>query len=460
VNTHLDDRWVEIHAQLRRAVPAGTYELWLQALQAREVGDTTLVISAPDSSARWVAERFGRVLQTCAAAVLGPEVEVEVIPASATHAPGQRVRGDSARGPRLGEPPRADELNPKYSFDQFVIGEGNRLAHAAALAVAELPGHAYNPLFVYGPPGVGKTHLLQSIAHYVGEHGGGLSVRYTTIEAFTTGFVSALQSGSIERFKAGYRRADVLLIDDVQFLEDKTRTEEEFFHTFNALYETGSQLVISSDRLPRDMAALEERLCERFESGLVTDILAPDFDTRMTILCKRADHDGLSEIPRVALERIAERVTDNVRALEGALIRVVAYHSLTGRPIEENLVTEVLDRLYPAPRRRARSVEDVQEMTCRAFDVSLDDLVSPSRSAHLVWPRQLAMYLSRELTAATLPAIGRQFGGRNHTTVIHACRRARERLTGDAEASATAQHIKERLEGPLATDALDRLSTS
>ena len=243
-------------------------------------------------------------------------------------------------------------LNPKYTFDQFVIGDGNRLAHAAALAVAELPAQAYNPLFIYGPPGVGKTHLLHAIAHYLHATSPSVTVRCTTVEHFTSDFVNALQSGGIDGFKSFYRHADVLLVDDVQFLESKVRTEEEFFHTFNALYETGSQLVLTSDRLPRDMRALEARLCERFQSGLVADVRPPDFPTRLTILRKRAQHDDVDLADPAALDAIAERVPDNVRALEGALIRVVAYHSLTERPLTPELATEVLDRLYPRPRDR------------------------------------------------------------------------------------------------------------
>jgi len=424
--------------------------MWLDKLEPRELAGRTLVVAAPDSAARWVADRFGRVLQTSAAVVLGADIEVDVTSMSAV-APAGGSAGPDASGP--GAPPA---LNPKYTFEQFVIGAGNRLAHAAALATAELPGHAYNPLFLYGPPGVGKTHLLQSIAHYAGAHGGGLNVRYTTIDAFTTGFVQAIQRRDVESFKSAYRGADVLLIDDVQFLEDKARTEEEFFHTFNALYETGSQLVLTCDRLPRDMAALEERLCERFESGLVSDITAPDLNTRMAILRKRAQHDDL-RVDDSVLSLIAGRVTDNVRALEGALIRVVAFHSLTGRPLDGELVAEVLDRLYPATRVPARSVRDVQDQVCQTFGVSLEDLVSSSRAAQLAWPRQLGMYLARTLTQATLPAIGRQFGGRNHTTVLYACRRAGERLASDSDAHATAQRITASLEAPLATDVPDRL---
>jgi chromosomal replication initiator protein len=472
VQDELERTWPEIQAHLRRAVPDAVYQIWFEPLQPQDLADTTLVLAAPDQAVRWLADRFARVLQTCAAAVLGPDTSVDVVPASQAH--GQRRGGPGAptgggRGWEGGAPggvsgpgrrrghspsptpaPTAPDqaLNPRYTFDQFVIGEGNRLAHAAALAVAEQPGQAYNPLFVYGPPGVGKTHLLHSIAAYVQAHGGGLTTRYTTAEAFTNAFVNALQTGNVDRFKAAHRGVDVLLVDDVQFLADKARTEEEFFHTFNALHDAGRQLVLSCDRLPRDMEALEARLLERFESGLVTDVAAPDFNTRLTILRKRAHHDGLGDVDPRALEVIAERVCDNVRALEGALIRVVAYHSLryADEPISPDLVAHVLDRLYPEtrPARRA-TVSEVQDRICEEFGLTRDDLTSPSRAARVAWPRQLAMYLARELTDATLPAIGREFGGRDHATVLYAWRRAGERLAADRDAYERAQSLARRV---------------
>ncbi len=363
--------------------------------------------------------------------MLGEGTTVAVVPLEAPLHPAARPAPTPAGRPH-------DVFNPKYTFDQFVIGDGNRLAHAAALAVAELPSQAYNPLFLYGPPGLGKTHLLHAIANYVDEYGDGLSVRYTTLESFTSDFVGALKSSSVEAFKRRYRDTDILLIDDVQFLERKAKVEEEFFHTFNALYETGSQLVVTCDRMPRDMDALADRLRERFESGLVADIRPPDLATRMTILRKRVQHDGLRLDDPDAIAPIAERVTTNVRALQGALIRVVAFHSLTGRPIDRSLVTHVLDGLYPdgssAPGGRVNTVAEIQAATCERLGITPEALTSPDRSARVAWARQVAMYLARELTDATLPAIGRAFGGRNHTTVLHACRRASERIATDAEA--------------------------
>jgi chromosomal replication initiator protein len=329
--------------------------------------------------------------------------------------------------------------NPKLTFDQFVIGDSNRLAHAAALAVAEMPAQAYNPLFICGPPGVGKTHLLRSIATLLASHSPEMILRVSTGEAFTNEFVSALGDGGLETFKSRFRHVDVLLIDDVQFLERKTKTEEEFFHTFNWLHEVGSQVVLTSDRPPKDLQALEDRLRERFQAGLVADIQPPDLNTRLAILRKRAHHDGVELADELALNVIAERVTLNVRTLEGALIRVVAYSSLTGRALTAELACEVLDGLYPASRPKTRSLADIQLAACQQFGITPDELLSTSRAARVAWPRQVAMYLARELTSESLPAIGRHFGGRDHTTVLHAWKRTNERISNDA-ASRAAVH--------------------
>ena len=310
-----------------------------------------------------------------------------------------------------------------------------------------MPGLAYNPLFICGPPGLGKTHLLNSIGNYVTAYGGGTTVRYTTAEAFTNHFLAALHGKDIDRFKAAYRGVDVLLVDDVQFLQAKARTEEEFFHTFNALHEGGAQIVLTSDRLPRDLGELEARLRERFEAGLVTDVRAPDPATRLTILRKRVQQDRIADIDPAALQLIADRVTDNGRALEGALVRVVAFGSLTGRAVTAELADEVLAGLYPELRRRRRpaTVTEIQERTAEAFGVSVEALVSASRAGNLAWPRQVAMYLARELTDQTLPAIGRAFGGRDHTTVLHAYKRTAERIAGDPDAFDVVRRLTELL---------------
>jgi chromosomal replication initiator protein len=428
-------------------VPDSTYEIWLAPLTARALVEDTLVVAAPDEIRSWVADRFARVLQACAAAVLGPQTLVDVVAPDTTL---DAVAAARAQRQAPDAPDDEHDFHPKLTFDQFVIGRSNRLAHAAALAVAELPGQAYNPLFLYGAPGLGKTHLLHAIGNYILAYGGGLRVRSTTAERFTNEFVAALQTRDVEGFKARFRDTDVLLIDDVQFLQRKAKTEEEFFHTFNALYETGSQLVLTCDRLPADMAALEERLLERFQAGLVAELEPPDFATRLAILRKRVDHDAVELADEGALHAIAHRITSNARTLEGALIRVVAYHSLTGRPIDAELADEVLGRLYPqsCPAAASPTIERVQELACEAFDVSRDELLSASRNARLAWARQVAMYLAREHTGATLPAIGRGFGGRNHTTVMYACRRAGERIAADPAARALVRDLERRLTDP------------
>jgi len=422
-------------------VTEATWHQWLEPLELRLLTTDALVVGAPDETRAWVADHFGRLLQACAAAVLGPHARVELVAAGEPGEPPATAPRHTATGGAT------DAVNPRHTFEQFVIGDGNRLAHAAALAVAEMPGLAYNPLYICGPPGLGKTHLLHSIANYLGACGD-MTVRYTTAEAFTNHFLAALHGAETDAFKTAYRGVDVLLVDDVQFLQAKARTEQEFFHTFNALHQAGAQVVLTSDRLPRDMNALEDRLRERFEAGLVCDVRAPDRTTRLTILRKRVLQDELRGVDPEALEAIADRVTDNVRALEGALIRVVAFASLTGRPATDGLAREVLDGLYPDSRPARPSVRAIQERTADAFGVSVEALLSSSRAGAVAWPRQVAMYLARELTDQTLPAIGRAFGGRNHTTVLHAYKRTAERIAGDPDAFDAVRRLTESLRRP------------
>jgi chromosomal replication initiator protein len=436
--------WRLIRGELRRAVPESAWHQWLEPLTGRATRDGTLVVEAPAELRPWVAKRYGRLLQACAGAVLGRDIKVDFV------ATGEQQPTDAVPRSRPDHAGPANAFNPRHTFDQFVIGDSNRLAHAAALTVAEMPGLAYNPLFICGPPGLGKTHLLHSIANYVTAYGAGATVRYTTAEAFTNHFVGAAHSNGFEQFKAAYRGVDVLLVDDVQFLQEKTRTEEEFFHTFNALHQAGAQVVLTSDRLPGDLVALELRLRERFEAGLVTDVRAPDETTRLTILRKRVNQDDVGVIDPAALELIADRVTDNVRALEGALVRVVAFGSLTGRAVTAELAAEVLAGLYPEllKRQSAMTVGEIQERTAEAFGLSVAELVSPNRSGAVAWPRQIAMYLARELTQQTLPAIGRAFGGRNHTTVLHAYKRTADRIAIDRDAFEVVRRLTESLNGP------------
>jgi chromosomal replication initiator protein len=414
--------WNAIRTELRHKLGDLTFQIWIAPLELKELTGTHLLLAAPGTTREWVAKRFGRILETCAQAALGGEVQITI----------EGAEGATPSAPVRPQVP-TDRLNPRYSFDQFIIGDGNRLAHAAALAVAELPGQAYNPLFLHAPPGLGKTHLLHAIGNYVLAFGASTRVRYATTESFTNHFITALGSRSLEAFKRIYRDVDVLLIDDVQFLASKAKTEEEFFHTFNALYEAGRQLVLTCDRLPSTLVSVEERLRERFEAGLVADIRPPDFPTRAAILRKRAALDQVPLADPAVLDAIAERVTDNVRALEGALIRVVAYHSLTGQPIDLELTAKVLDTMYPSRGAPSLSIPQIQSTVASHYGLAVSDLVSARRAARVVWARQVAIFLTRELTHSPLQAIGEAFGGRNHATVLHACKRVSDRLLGERE---------------------------
>lgn len=436
------DAWRTIRAELRRLVGASAFEIWLAPLTPESWDGELLSLRAPPDTATWIAGRFGALIERVARDVLGPATRIAydrrgggAAAAGAAGAAGTARPGHGSQPiPAPDRQPTVD-LNPRLRFEQFIIGESNRLAHAAALAVAELPGQAYNPLFLHGPPGLGKTHLLHAIGNYVADYGGGATVRYTTAEAFTNHFVSSLNSRTLEGFKRAYRGADVLLIDDIQFLASKVKTEEEFFHTFNALHESGRQLVLTCDRLPRALVGIEQRLRERFEAGLVADLRPPDHATRVAILRKRAALDRVSLADDAVLELVADRVTDNIRSLEGALIRVVAFQSLTQRPIDLPLASDVLDAMYPAGRgSRKPTIAEVQSLVATHYHLSVEQLTSSSRAGQVMWPRQVAIHLARDLTGASLPAIGRAFGGRNHATVLHACKRVSERLKDDQQA--------------------------
>ncbi|MBS44541.1 MAG: chromosomal replication initiator protein DnaA [Nocardioides sp.] len=340
---------------------------------------------------------------------------------------------DAAPSPRAAapEPPRTSaletRLNPKYTFETFVIGSSNRFPHAAAVAVAEAPGKAYNPLLVYGDSGLGKTHLLHAIGHYVRSLYTGAKVRYVSSEEFTNEFINAIRDDRQDRFKKRYRDVDVLLIDDIQFLEGKTQTQEEFFHTFNTLHTANKQIVLTSDRAPKRLEALEDRLRNRFEWGLITDVQPPDLETRIAILRKKAAMDRLTAPPDV-LEFIASKIQTNIRELEGALIRVTAFANLNRQEVDMTLAEIVLKDLIPEGGEPEITAHLIVHQTAAYFGVTVDDLAGPSRSRHLVMARQIAMYLCRELTELSLPRIGKQFGNRDHTTVMYADRKIRQLL--------------------------------
>jgi chromosomal replication initiator protein len=434
--------WNDVSRRLRDTLNESTYVMWFASAQPVALRDDTFVLAVPNQFSRtWITSNFLGLLQSAVRDTLGRETQVtlDVVEAdgdaggAVAAAPAAAVAGDGQPG-----------SNPKYTFDNFVIGSSNRFAHAAALAVAEAPAQAYNPLFIYGGTGLGKTHLLQAIAQYVGEHSMGLTVRYVTSETFMNDFINSLRDKRIEGFKQRYRTYDLLLVDDVQFFEHKERIQEEFFHTFNTLYENGSQIAMSSDRPPRDIATLEERLRSRFEWGLITDIQPPDLETRIAILRKRVKTDNINADPQV-LTFIASRVSTNIRELEGALTRVVAFCSLTGRPMTEDLAQDVLKDVFPQGDLPQVTIERIQETVSDRFGLSLDELCGDRRSQNIVYPRQVAMYLSRELTDSSLPKIGKQFGGRDHTTVIHATSKIARMIREDRSVYNLVQELTARI---------------
>jgi chromosomal replication initiator protein len=418
--------WNEVAGRLKGALNETTYRTWFAEAEGAELSDDAFVLGVPNDFTReWIEGHFLGLIGAAVRDVTGQERRIAL---SVT----ERVLADApapAEAPKGRASGAVDSgMNPKYTFDLFVIGSSNRFAHAAALAVAEAPAQAYNPLFIYGGTGLGKTHLMQAIAQYVAEHSSDLSVRYVTSETFMNDFINSLRDKRIEGFKQRYRTYDLLLVDDVQFFEHKERIQEEFFHTFNSLYEAGSQIVMSSDRPPREIATLEERLRSRFEWGLITDIQPPDLETRIAILRKKVKTDGINVSDPQVLSFIASRISTNIRELEGALTRVVAFSSLTGRALSVELAEDVLKDVFPQGEAAEVSILRIQELVSERFQLTMDELCGERRSQNIVYPRQVAMYLSRELTDSSLPKIGREFGGRDHTTVMHACEKIRNQL--------------------------------
>ncbi|HZT16683.1 MAG TPA: chromosomal replication initiator protein DnaA [Gaiellaceae bacterium] len=416
--------WNDVAARLLGALNETTYRTWFGEVGGVQLDSETFVVTVPNDFTReWIEGHFLDLIRAAVRDAGGPGLRVrfEVTErAAAGAAPAAAPAAVHALPVEPAGRPDVAGINPRYTFDSFVIGSSNRFAHAAALAVAESPAQAYNPLFIYGHTGLGKTHLLHAIANFVTDHGGGLTCRYVTSEAFMNDFINGLRDKRIEGFKQRYRTYDVLLIDDVQFFEHKERIQEEFFHTFNSLYEAGRQIVMSSDRPPREISTLEDRLRSRFEWGLITDIQPPDLETRIAILRKKVWNDHIEVRDSELLTFIASRVSTNIRELEGALTRVVAFSSLTGRPLSVELAQDVLKDVFPQGEGTQISIERIQELICDRFGVTREELTGERRSQNIVYPRQVAMYLSRELTDSSLPKIGKEFGGRDHTTVIHA----------------------------------------
>ncbi|HEV7616401.1 MAG TPA: chromosomal replication initiator protein DnaA [Solirubrobacterales bacterium] len=422
----LDALWRATQEQLRASVPESTFRLWLEPLRVVGADGDTLYLSGPERVRVWAEGRYSSLIRRALADVDSPLKQVafrDGVPAALDK----------------------DELNPSYTFDRFVIGGGNRLAHGAALAVAEAPSEAYNPLFLHGPPGLGKTHLLAAIANYLRANAPELSVRYTTAESFTNEFVGALKSAGAEAFKARYRDLDVLLIDDVQFLEGKPATEEEFFHTFNALYESGSQLVLSADRIPRELSTLASRLRDRFEWGLAVAVEPPNLATRLTVLRRLVQEAGVEIADADALGELANRIDANVRQLHGALTRVIAHASLMARPLSSELIAEVIPR---GSSVQATSVEEIQQRVAETFGISRAELIGSSRAATPLRARQVAIFLTRELTDLSLPQIGRLYGGRDHSTVLNSLRRIEAGLADDSDLVERVQELRGAIHNP------------
>lgn len=443
----LRSTWAGVRQELRCDVPDFKFHIWIEPLELVGMDGQTLYVRAPEHLRTWIRDRYLPLVRAAATRSHRPDALVEIVDDAWVGVGGPREavsRARSAPGPTPPLEAEALRLRPKYTFEQFVIGASNRFAHAAALAAAETPGHAYNPLFIHGRPGLGKTHLLHAIGNYVLRFGSGLTVRYATVEEFTNEFVRAVRERDTGAFKRRFREVDVLLLDDIQFLADKVKTEEELFHTFNALQDSGRQLVMTSDRSPRELSGLQERLGERFTSGLVVGLDSPELSTRRAILEKRSRLDCVDVDPDL-LQEIAARVTTSVRALEAALIQVVAYASLRGEAPTPDLAARLLQRLDASPRSGPCTVAVVLDATARQFGLDVDAIVARDRRPAVTRARKVAMYLARELTTESLPAIGRGFGGRDHTTVLHAVRSLSADLGRDPELALTVHSLRESL---------------
>jgi chromosomal replication initiator protein len=428
-------------------MPPSTFRLWLAPLRAVSAQGSTLYLTAPDSVRAWVERRYAARLVATLRRHSAELTEIAFTDA------GGSSRGGAEGGAAGGGQP----VDPAHTFERFVIGPGNRLAHAAALAVAELPGEAYNPLFLHGPPGLGKTHLLGAIVNYLREKHPGLTAHHTTAERFTSEFVAALRSDGPERFKRRFRELDALLIDDVQVLEGKERTEEEFVHTFNALFAAGKQIVLSSDRPPQALSRLEERLRDRFQWGLCVQLDPPDLRTRIALLWRMASRSSAPLDDPNVLREIASRAPANVRLLEGTMTRVVAMASVLSEPISTPLVSRALTSTTDASARKAVQrtiVRAIQDSVCSVLDVPREELLSPTRAPRVARARQLAMYLSRELTSLSLAQIAREFD-RDHSTVLHAVRSVSQRLEPDSETTQAINRVRAELgtTGPCGPDA-------
>ncbi|MFD1362639.1 chromosomal replication initiator protein DnaA [Lentibacillus salinarum] len=444
---NIQELWEATLEKIEEKISKPSFETWLKNTKAESLDNDTLTIMAPNEFARdWLEGRYTSLIDEILLEITGAKLSTRfIIPDT------QEPADDADQAPKkvpTGNNGKTDSdktmLNSKYTFDTFVIGSGNRFAHAASLAVAEAPAKAYNPLFIYGGVGLGKTHLMHAIGHYVREHNPEANVVYLSSEKFTNEFINAIMDNKATQFRNKYRNVDILLIDDIQFIAGKESTQEEFFHTFNALHEENKQIIISSDRPPKEIPTLEDRLRSRFEWGLITDITPPDLETRIAILTKKAKAEGL-DIPNEVMLYIANQIDTNIRELEGALIRVVAYSSLVNQDIDASLAADALKDIIPSNKPRTITIHGIQEAVGEKYNIRLEDFAAKKRTKSIAFPRQIAMYLSRELTDFSLPKIGDEFGGRDHTTVIHAHEKVVKMMENDTLLHKDIEELKEQL---------------
>ena len=452
-----DQIWSQVQEELRFQLAKRTYDMWLKNTSVVSADGSTFRIGVPSKLAKdWLEDRFAGLIQETLQAVTGAEVNIDFVISPTGHRPpvltadpnGPDPAGDNGHENGVGGhdsgPILSSDLNARFKFSSFVVGHNSQFAHAAAKAVAEAPGDSYNPLFIYGGVGLGKTHLMHAIGHEVHDRFPRKRVVYLTSEQFTNEVISSIATARMGEFRHKYRTVDVLLIDDVQFLAGKDRTKEEFFHTFNALHEINKQIVISSDRPPKEIPTLEDRLRSRFEWGLIADIQSPDFETRLAILhSKLGGHTGL--VPEEVLSFIAHKVQRNIRELEGALTRVQAFAAVHQRSVDEDEAARLLADIIPAGTRKPINVDRIQVLVADYYNVTLDDMKGKRRDKHIVFPRQVAMFLVREETPSSLPAIGKAFGGRDHTTALHSIEKIANELKEDERLRYEVQAIREKL---------------
>src|SRR6266496_229901 len=443
--------WSSAQEQLRSMLSSDTYNLWFAPLRAEAIEGNALILEvANDFCEVWLKENYTGLLQDVLTVAGGRPLQAKfrVTSGSAVAAPAVK---EPASKPKVTAPAHDRSttnnewnFNPKNTFDTFVVGHNNNFAHAAALAVAQAPGKSYNPLFLYGGVGLGKTHLLHAIGQYVVGHKKGVKVAYVSSEKFTNEYIDAIQNSQLVRFRKKYRQTDVLLIDDIQFLAGKERIQEEFFHTFNALHENHKQIVLTCDRPANEIQNLEQRLVSRFEWGLVTDLQPPDVETRVAILRKKEKSLGV-ELPEDIINFLANRIRTNIRRLEGALIRVASYASLTGKRLTLEVVEGLLREVLHEEGRFSINIELIQKKVAEHFDIRLADMTSKRRPENIAFPRQVAMFLSRQMTETSLNTIGEAFGNRDHGTVLHACRLVKDRMEIDANVRQVVQYLEKQL---------------